>query len=421
MNTRIIEENSQGIKLEIYIPYSNSMLQNEETIQRELNNAGNIATEKSLKQFDTDGSSLKIGSVKYTSKGQVESIYQTPYGEIRIKRHVYQTKEGGSTYCPLESNARIIHSTTPKFAKIVGSKYGRMDGPGVVKDLKEHGRDITKGYIQNLTEIVSTIAYAKEGKWEYEVPEYKSGVSCISIGMDGSMVLVSGEGYREVMTGTIAFFDKDCNRLYTKYIAATPEYQKETFKSRMEKEISQVKSVYPNAVYVGLADGGNGNWEFLSKHTDIQTIDFYHVTEYLSNFSDIIFENELDKKKWLKEKCHQLKHEDGAADSILSELKKLSKGKKGKTMQNLQKTITYFENQKDKMIYSYNIKNNLPIGSGITEAGCKVIVKERFCRSGMRWGKQGIAIVLKLRTMLYTTNQWEEFWHKIDRLGGSLN
>lgn len=420
MNTKIIEQNDKGIKLEIYIPYCNSMLQNEELIQSELNNAGRLATQGALEQFDTDGMAIKIGSVKYTTKGKVECAYQTPYGEIRVNRHVYQTSKGGETYCPLENDARIIHSTTPKFAKMVSSKYARMDGPGVVKDLEEHGRHITKGYIQNLTDVVSTLAYVKDEKWEYEIPQYESGVTCISIGIDGGMVLVSGEGYREVMTGTIAFYNKDGERLYTKYIAATPEYQKNSFKSRMEKEILQVKSIYPNAVYIGLADGSNSNWEFLSKHTDIQTIDFYHVTEYLSDFADIIFENEFEKKKWLKEKCHKLKHEKDAAEAILSELKDLSKKYKGKTSENLQKVITYFTNQKSKMNYAYNVENGLPIGSGVTEAGCKVIVKQRLCHSGMRWGKRGIAIVLKLRTMVYTTNQWNEFWHKIDRYGVSL-
>jgi len=35
--------------------------------------------------------------------------------------------------------------------------------------------------------------------------------------------------------------------------------------------------------------------------------------------------------------------------------------------------------------YVEAIAANLPIGSGITEAACKVIIKARLCCSGMKW------------------------------------
>jgi len=78
--------------------------------QDALNEAGQIATEELLKRFDMDGSPIKIGNSKLTSKGLFPKRYQTPHGEIEIGRHVYQSTKGGSIYCPLDINARIIHS-----------------------------------------------------------------------------------------------------------------------------------------------------------------------------------------------------------------------------------------------------------------------------------------------------------------------
>ena len=44
----------------------------------------------------------------------------------------------------------------------------------------------------------------------------------------------------------------------------------------------------------------------------------------------------------------------------------------------------------------------MPIGSGVTEAACKVLVKQRFCGSGMKWKEPGAAAVLSLRCLTYT-------------------
>lgn len=69
------------------------------------------------------------------------------------------------------------------------------------------------------------------------------------------------------------------------------------------------------------------------------------------------------------------------------------------------------------MNYSQNVSNNLPIGSGVTEAACKVIVKQRLCNSGMKWKAKGASVVLSLRCLTYTENRWEQFWNKIDQYG----
>lgn len=59
---------------------------------------------------------------------------------------------------------------------------------------------------------------------------------------------------------------------------------------------------------------------------------------------------------------------------------------------------------------------NLPIGSGVTEAACKTIFKQRLCKSGMKWKDPGAKIVLSLRCLDHS-NKWDQFWHKVDRFG----
>ncbi len=69
------------------------------------------------------------------------------------------------------------------------------------------------------------------------------------------------------------------------------------------------------------------------------------------------------------------------------------------------------------MNYWEHIENNLPIGSGVTEAACKTLVKQRLCCSGMRWKNKGAKIVLSLRALIQTSGRWQQFWNKIDQYG----
>jgi hypothetical protein len=56
----------------------------------------------------------------------------------------------------------------------------------------------------------------------------------------------------------------------------------------------------------------------------------------------------------------------------------------------------------------------LPIGSGVTEAGCKEFIKARLCRSGMQWNRGSGANVLQLRA-IRLSDQWNSFWGKVMR------
>src|ERR1700730_15192022 len=102
MQAAIIERQENTVTIQISIPLTRSMLDTEEAIQQALNQAGVLAYGEALKQFDTDGSPLVFGSTRWTSKGQEPKTYQSPYGEVSVERHVYQTGEGGATFCPLE-------------------------------------------------------------------------------------------------------------------------------------------------------------------------------------------------------------------------------------------------------------------------------------------------------------------------------
>src|SRR3954453_13794828 len=315
MPAAIIARTDDAFTIQLEIPYGSSMLDFEEVIQQRLNEAGVLATGEVLQQFDADGSPITVGDTKLTSKGKLLKGYQTPYGVAPVQRHVYQSSRGGKTYCPLDRNARIVVSSTPKFAKMVSHKYAEFGSARVTKDLAEnHGRPVARCFGPDVTDAVATVALARQEDWEYALPTLEEPPPTITLGMDGTCLLMCEDGWRETMVGTIGFYDAQGERQHTIYLAATPEYGKATFLDRMEREIDRVKAAYPQARYVGLADGAKGNWEFLGRHTAVQVIHFWHAAEYLSDAAAVLFARTPGAKKpWAEAACHRLKHEPGAA------------------------------------------------------------------------------------------------------------
>ena len=422
MTASIVARSAAAFTIQVEIPYASSMLDFEEAIQTGLNEAGTLATTEALQQFDADGSPITVGDTKLTSKGKLTKEYQTPYGVAPVERHVYQSSRGGKTYCPLDRDARIVVSSTPKFAKMVSHKYAEFGSARVTKDLAEnHGRTVARCFVQDVADAVATVALAKQDDWEYALPELEEAPRTITIGMDGTCLLMCEGGWRETMVGTIGFYDAEGDRQHTIYLAATPEYGKATFLDRMEREIERVKAAHPQARYVGLADGAKGNWEFLGRHTAVQVIDFWHAAEYLSDAANVLFaRNPGAKKPWLNAACHRLKHEPGAARRLIRDLKRMA-AEKGVSadQEDVAAAVTYFTNQSKagRMDYPPLVAAKVPIGSGVTEAACKVLVKQRLCGSGMRWKERGAAAVLSVRCLTYTAGRWAQFWSRIDRSG----
>jgi hypothetical protein len=383
---------------------------------------------------------------------------------VEVARHVYQTSKGGAVFCPLEQDARIVLASTPRFASQASHKMSELSAPAAQKDLEmNHNRTVSHRVLQRLAEAVASVVQIKEESWSYTVPSIEdTEITAMSIGLDGTCMLMCGGDYRQAMVGTIALYDKEGERQHTTYIAAAPEYGKETFKTRLTREIERASTLYPSAIKIGVADGAHDNWDFLTKHTDKQILDFYHATEYLTDVADSVFSLAIERKAWLDKRCHELKHTPDSAKAILEEMKRFeqdigtgkpiswegsesnqvkgllqkqimnqikqeeqsnrSKKVQDKKQKTLAAAITYFTNNtnKSRMNYAESVALNHPIGSGVTEAACKTIVKQRLGQSGMQWKDKGAGVILSLRALAHSTGRWEQFWGKVNQCGLSM-
>ncbi len=67
--------------------------------------------------------------------------------------------------------------------------------------------------------------------------------------------------------------------------------------------------------------------------------------------------------------------------------------------------------------YAGYLKQGCLVCSGVTEAACKTLFKQRLWRSGMRCSSQGAQNVLSLRALVITEGRWQQFWQKICEYG----
>ena len=426
MPVNVIKQEKDGITVQIRVPFTHSMLDDELALQEGLNEAGRAIMSPMIKQFDTRGEPIRIGGIKHTVKAFSPQTYETPYGAVVVERHTYQTSKGGRAYVPLEVDARMVLNSTPRYAQMISGKYSRLGAEALRDDLREcNGREISRNYVKKLSDFVGAIAETHESEWEYDLPTFDRPVASVGIGLDGTCMLLREDGWREAMCGSIAFYDGQGERLHTIYCGAAPEYGKEQFKDKFSREILRVKEQFPDAVYIGLADGAPDNWVFLKHYTSCQIIDFYHAREYIGKAASAIFGREKDKKElWEEHWSHDLKHKQGTATRFLAELKDHLLTLNGKCVlerrEEVRQVITYFENHKSKMSYARQVKEYLPIGSGVTEAACKVLIKQRMCQSGSRWKDGGASAVLTMRALKLTEDRWPQFWSYVMRHGCTL-
>jgi hypothetical protein len=125
-------------------------------------------------------------------------------------------------------------------------------------------------------------------------------------------------------------------------------------------------------------------------------------------------------RPWIDSWCHRLKHETGAAAALIADLEARGAALGRKRLpEKVEAALRYLRNQSrgERLSYAGLVAEHIPIGSGVTEAACKVLMKQRLCGSGMRWKERGAAAVLSLRCLTYTAERWSQFWGKVERCG----
>jgi hypothetical protein len=78
MDATIIARTPNSFTLRFEVPYNDSMLGFEETLQHRLNEAGVEVTAEGLRQFETDGSPITVGPAETRARARSRGITRPP-------------------------------------------------------------------------------------------------------------------------------------------------------------------------------------------------------------------------------------------------------------------------------------------------------------------------------------------------------
>jgi hypothetical protein len=381
-----------------------------QALTRELLGAKDVATPR-----------MEYEGQTYYRKAATPGTYQTPYGEVIVERHRYQSSAGGRTICPLEQQCQMrFGSATPRLAEIVSFKLASQTAREVEQDFATcQGVQLSDTYLRALGEHVGQLARDHVGGWHLEGAALTVPVATIATGVDGTTMPIVGEAYKEAMCGTIAVYDADGARLHTEYLGAMPEAGKSTFATRLTARVAQVRTRYPHARHVCLGDGAQWNWEFFATHYPdaLWVLDFYHAATHLHTVAELLFGKATADANAYYERWRTilLEEPNGVAAFLRSLIYHRNRAAlSSRTAQAVETELNYFRTHTAQMQYATFRAAHLPIGSGVTEAGCKELIKARFCRSGMRWKRPTGAPLLQLRA-IRLSQHWDSFWAKVLR------
>jgi hypothetical protein len=393
----------------------------EQAVQQLVTAEGQAVVQELLQSKSQGEPTLEHEGQRWYRKAASTGHYHTLYGEVAVERHVYQTRRGGDTRCPLDEEGHLsFASATPLLAEVLSFKVSALTPNDVAPDLAKQGLILSPSCIQQTAQRVGQLAVQKRTRWDVRSPEPERPVRTIATGLDGTTVPVWDECYTEARCGTIALSDRQGQRVATDYLGTMPEKGKGQFIERFTTRVAQVQARYPHARHVVLSEGATWHWQFIeAQYPDaLGILDFWHAAQPLAEAGDASFGSAPSSAKtaWFERWRTTVRDEpNGVAGVIRTLISQCNSATLSAAARpGVATHLHSFRQHAEHMQYAASTAAGLPLGSGVTEAGCKELLKARFCRSGMRWKRDTGDAILQLRA-LRLSPQWDSFWAKVMR------
>jgi hypothetical protein len=232
-----------------------------------------------------------------------------------------------------------------------------------------------------------------------------------ALSLDGGMVNIRGEGWRELKVGAV--FDVESrlernpqtadleamahgvNVHYTAVLGSPQDFTPALWALAVAHELPTAKE---RAV---VGDGAAGIWNVAE---DVcpdgrQIVDWFHASQHLAEAAQALYpdENQLKQRiRWLKTYRDDLYL--GRIHSIIAALHKRHRAD----------LAGYFQRHQRRMQYLEFREEGWPLGSGTVESGVKQF-KQRLAGTGMRWRRDSALRMLTLRAAILG-NDFHSLW-----------
>jgi len=160
---------------------------------------------------------------------------------------------------------------------------------------------------------------------------------------------------------------------------------------------------------VVMGDGADWIWNICEEQFPgaIQIVDLFHARQHLWDLAGQLHPNEeKSKRKWVMALQRLL--DQGKIEKLVAKLRALSPDN-SELAAEVRTEANYLERNAERMRYPKFRKQNLFVGSGVVEAGCKTVIGSRLKRSGMFWTVPGANAVIALRCCRHS-RQFDDYW-----------
>jgi len=158
-----------------------------------------------------------------------------------------------------------------------------------------------------------------------------------------------------------------------------------------------------------LGDGAKWIWGIAEEHFPgaIEIVDLYHAREHLAKVAKRVYGAKgKEFQEWVSSRRDEL--DKGDVEAVIAAMSQLQPGDK-EAQEEVRTEIEYFRGNAKRMRYGSFRSQGLFVGSGVVEAGCKIILGQRLKLSGMRWTVAGANAIIAMRCCQLSA-RWEEFW-----------
>jgi hypothetical protein len=244
----------------------------------------------------------------------------------------------------------------------------------------------------------------------------------LGVSMDGTMVHIRKEGWKELKVGCCFEIDVYPTRVrdtgdwedlahatHNQYVAhlGGPE----AFGQKLWT-LAKVRGCEGACDRQVIGDGAPWIWNLAGEHfyDAQQALDWYHVTEHLAAVATLLYgEGTLACKRWYKLAKKALY--EGHAEAVAAKLTLAAEECPEAVAAEVCKEAAYLETHKRRMHYQELREDGYVIGSGMVESGGKQF-KARFCGPGMRWNRSGIERLIPIRAAVMG-GTFDSMWHKV--------
>lgn len=349
---------------------------------------------------------------------------KTMLGNLELYRHIVTCRRCHKGYAPMDRQLIISegHKITRAVEEAVTDFAQMMPFGDANRTIKKYlGIDISPAIIQDISENAGRKLFEKEKKEALDL--YNNQFKAIEnirdedkkgrlyIEADGSMVLIKGEGWKELKLGIVfkdsMILNKNkprhiiAEKEYTTYLGSAEEFKKMLWTAAVKNGCGRVKEI------VIIGDGAAWIWNIAGElfPEAVLILDFYHFSEHVNDCANAIYGDDAgNKKKWVNSIISGIK--DGKVDETIESIKPDFYCDKV-INESVMALKNYLMNNKDRLNYKYYEDKGYFIGSGAIESGNKCVIQARLKGAGMRWSMDGAQYIASLRAAK-KSNRWNK-------------